>query len=59
MRERRYQVRLDDETLVALRRRAQQEERTMAAQLRIMIRREAQARGLWTPSRPQPLRCNI
>ena len=52
MAERRYQIRLDEDTQVALRRLACAEERTMAAQLRIMIRREAQTRGLWTPARP-------
>jgi len=48
MRERRYQVRLDDETALALRRLADSEERSMAAQLRHMIKIEAAKRGLWT-----------
>jgi len=52
MAERRYQIRLDEDTQVALRRLACAEERTMAAQLRIMIRREPQTTGLWTPARP-------
>ncbi len=48
MRERRYQVRLDEETLIALRRLADSDERSMAAQLRHMIKIEAAKRGLWT-----------
>lgn len=49
---RRYQVRMDDETYTALRRLASAEERSMAAQLRLLVRQEAQKRGLWTYVRP-------
>lgn len=52
MRERRYTLRLDEDTLIALRRIADAEERTMAAQIRLMVRTEAAKRGLWTPRRP-------
>lgn len=52
MRGRRYSLRLDDETLIALRRLAHADDRSMAAQVRILIRREAAQRGLWTPAKP-------
>jgi hypothetical protein len=46
----RFQLRLDEETRIALSRLALAEERSASAQLRHMIRTEAQKRGLWTPS---------
>ncbi|MFN2199968.1 MAG: hypothetical protein ACK2UO_02120 [Caldilineaceae bacterium] len=45
----RYTFSLDEQTALALRRLALHEERTQASQLRILIRREAQAKGVWTP----------
>ena len=45
----RYTFSLDEQTALALRRLAMYEERTQAAQLRILIRREAQSKGVWTP----------
>jgi hypothetical protein len=47
----RYTFSLDEQTALALRRLAMYEERTQAAQLRILIRREAQSKGVWTPQR--------
>ena len=44
----RYTFSLDEQTALALRRLALHEERTQASQLRILIRREAQAKGVWT-----------
>ena len=55
-RERRFTLRLDDETTVALRRLATLNERSMAAQLRLMIRAEAAKAGVWTPSAPSLVR---
>jgi hypothetical protein len=55
-RERNFTLRLDEDTTVALRRLAHAEERSMAAQLRIMIRKSAQERGLWTPSHLHPVK---
>jgi len=52
-REVRFQLRLDEDTRVALARLALADERSASAQLRHMIRQEAQKRGLWTPSAPQ------
>ena len=59
MHSRRYQVRLDEETLLALRRLADADDRSMAAQLRSMIKAEAAKRGVWTPRRPQAVRNTI
>ena len=56
MRERRLTLRLDEETSIALRRLSQAEERSMAAQVRIMVRLEAQRKGLWEPSALQAIR---
>lgn len=53
MRDKRYNLRLDEETLTALRRLANADDRSMAAQLRHMIRLEAAQRGLWTPGPPK------
>ena len=53
MRDKRYNLRLDEETLTALRRLANADDRSMAAQLRHMIRLEAAQRGLWTPAPPK------
>ena len=50
---RRLTLRIDEDTMLALQRLADAEDRTKAAQLRILIRAEAQKRGLWTPSRPR------
>ena len=58
MRERRYQVRLDEETLIALRRLADADERSMAAQLRYMIKSDASKRGLWTARPLKSVRSN-
>lgn len=52
MRDRSITIRLDEDTAIALRRLADSEDRSQAAQLRVMIRSEAQKRGLWTPRRP-------
>jgi hypothetical protein len=52
-REVRFQLRLDEDTRVALARLALADERSASAQLRHMIRQEAQKRGLWVPSAPQ------
>ena len=52
MRDKRYSLRLDEETLLALRRLADAEDRSMAAQVRQLVRAEASKRGLWTPRPP-------
>ena len=49
MKDKNYNVRLDNETRIALQRLANRNERSMAAQLRFMIRQEAIKEGLWVP----------
>jgi hypothetical protein len=58
MRDRRFSLSLDEETTVALRRLAGADERSMAAQLRYMIREAAMRRGLWEPSLKSVRRVN-
>lgn len=48
----RFDLQLDEDTLQALRRLALADDRSAAATLRHMVRKEAMTRGLWTPSRP-------
>lgn len=45
-------LRLDDETTLALQRLAAYEGRSGNAQIKILIREAAAAKGLWTPVRP-------
>lgn len=52
MRDKRFSVKFDQDTLLALRRLADANERTMAAQLRYMVRHEAASKGLWLPGPP-------
>jgi predicted transcriptional regulator len=49
----RYEVYLDDEVMVALRRLAQADDRTAAGMTRHLIRAEAVRRGLWAPAKPR------
>lgn len=49
----RYELDLDDETRLALRRLADADDRTAAGVIRHLIKATAQNRGLWTPSRPR------
>ena len=50
VRDRRFTLLLDSDTQEALHRLANAEERSMAAQIRIMVREEAMRRGIWTPT---------
>lgn len=54
--DRRFTLRLDEETTVALRRLATLNERSMAAQLRLMVRTEATKAGVWTPVAPRAVK---
>lgn len=48
-------IRLDPETRVALERLAQADERSLAAQIRHMVRTEALRRGMWHPGTLTPV----
>lgn len=50
-----FTLRLDEKLALALRRMAAADERTMAAELRHLIREQAVVRGFWGPRRPQPV----
>ena len=56
MKDKNYNVRLDNETRIALQRLVNRNERSMAAQLRFMIRQEAIKEGLWVPPALQGIR---
>lgn len=53
MNQKRYTLRCEEDVLIALRRLAAIEERSMSAQLRILIKREALKLGVWRPQAPR------
>lgn len=49
----RYELHLDEDIRLALRRLAAADQRSAAGTIRYLITSEAARRGLWTPSKPQ------
>lgn len=54
----RYELELDEDTRVALRRLAVATERSAAGVIRHLIRSEAARKGVWTPEQPRLVRDN-